>query len=65
MKYKETEKAVFLKRPNRFVAEVEIQGKRETVREKHGKFLRTPDSRGRGNPGKGIPNRKTNTTLSV
>lgn len=35
MRYKETEKAVFLKRPNRFVAEVEIQGKRETVHVKN------------------------------
>ena len=35
MKYKETEKAVFLKRPNRFIAEVEIQGKRETVHVKN------------------------------
>lgn len=35
MRYKETEKAVFLKRPNRFIAEVEIQGKRETVHVKN------------------------------
>lgn len=35
MKYKETEKAVFLKRPNRFIAEVEIRGKRETVHVKN------------------------------
>lgn len=35
MRYKETEKAVFLKRPNRFVAEVEIQGKRENVHVKN------------------------------
>ena len=35
MRYKETEKAVFLKRPNRFIAEVEIQRKRETVHVKN------------------------------
>ena len=35
MRYKETEKAIFLKRPNRFIAEVEIQGKRETVHVKN------------------------------
>ena len=35
MKYNETEKAVFIKRPNRFIAEVEIQGKRETVHVKN------------------------------
>lgn len=35
MRYKETEKAVFLKRPNRFIAEVETQGKRETVHVKN------------------------------
>lgn len=35
MRYKETEKAVFLKRPNRFIAEVEIQGKKETVHVKN------------------------------
>lgn len=35
MRYKETEKAVFLNRPNRFIAEVEIQGKRETVHVKN------------------------------
>ena len=35
MRYKETEKAVFRKRPNRFIAEVEIQGKRETVHVKN------------------------------
>lgn len=35
MRYKEIEKAVFLKRPNRFIAEVEIQGKRETVHVKN------------------------------
>lgn len=35
MRYKETEKAVFLKRPNRFIAEVEIQGKREIVHVKN------------------------------
>ena len=35
MRYKETEKAVFLKRPNRFIAEGEIQGKRETVHVKN------------------------------
>lgn len=35
MKYKETEKAIFLKRPNRFIAEVEVQGKREIVHVKN------------------------------
>lgn len=35
MKYKHTEKAVFLSRPNRFIAEVEIEGQRETVHVKN------------------------------
>ncbi len=35
MKYKNIMKAVFLKRPNRFIAEVEIEGKKETVHVKN------------------------------
>lgn len=35
MKYKNITKAVFLKRPNRFIAEVEIEGKKETVHVKN------------------------------
>ena len=31
MKYENITRGVFLKRPNRFIAEVEIGGKRETV----------------------------------
>ncbi len=35
MKYKNITKAIFIKRPNRFIAEVEVEGKKETVHVKN------------------------------
>ncbi len=35
MKYKNITKAIFIKRPNRFIAEVEVDGKKETVHVKN------------------------------
>ena len=39
MKYKSIETAVFLERPNRFIAYVELDGKREKVHAEHSKVL--------------------------
>ena len=35
MKYKNTEPAIFIERPNRFIANVDINGKTETVHVKN------------------------------